>query len=345
VQLPEHCEWLGGSGGAPAVAEPYRDGDTWTLLSRLSRELKVWIHGGSFYEQSENPGRVYNTTVVFDRDGRERARYRKIHLFDVTTADGAKFHESATVDPGDAIVTYDCRRPHDRLFDLLRRALSRTLPATGTTGRADDRGARRLHLLTGKDHWEVLLRSRAIGPNAGSQRQDGGVHTRTPAGERQSFGQSMIIDPWGTVVARVSEGLGSASAGVDMGILNRVRSQIPVAANKAISITASLAGAGLAGQACELRPPRPSGPEPRGLCRTIANDRRSSSCRWAARKNRAPTRRWAISSPQSGSPWPQPKRRGPCALRSCLSASRSSFAGSPAECNCADRPSARCCAT
>jgi nitrilase len=57
----------------------------------------------------------------------------------------------------------------------------------------------------------------------------------------------MIIDPWGTVVARVSEGLGSASAGVDMGILYRVRSQIPVAANKAISITASLAGTGLAG--------------------------------------------------------------------------------------------------
>lgn len=247
VQLPEHCEWLGGSGGAPAVAEPYRDGDTWTLLSRLSRELKVWIHGGSFYEQSENPGRVYNTTVVFDRDGQERARYRKIHLFDVTTADGAKFHESATVDPGDAIVTYDCEGLtigcsicYDVRFPELYQQLARqgaqmiAVPAAFT-------------LLTGKDHWEVLLRSRAIETECWVAAAGQWGSYQTPAGERQSFGQSMIIDPWGTVVARVSEGLGSASAGVDMGILNRVRSQIPVAANKAISITASLAGASLAG--------------------------------------------------------------------------------------------------
>lgn len=240
VQLPEHCEWLGGSGGAPAVAEAYRDGDTWTLLSRLSRELKVWIHGGSFYEQSANPGRAYNTTVVFDRDGEERARYRKIHLFDVTTADGARFHESATIDPGDAIVTYDCEGVtvgcsicYDVRFPELYQQLARqgaqliAVPAAFT-------------LLTGKDHWEVLLRSRAIETECWVAAAGQWGTYQTPAGERQSYGQSMIIDPWGTVVARVSEGLGSASTGVDMGILNRVRSQIPVAANKAIRIEATL---------------------------------------------------------------------------------------------------------
>jgi len=240
IQLPEHCEWLGGSSGAPAVAEPSRDGATWTLLSRLARELKVWIHGGSFYEQSDNPGRAYNTTVVFDRDGAERARYRKIHLFDVTTADGAKFHESATVDPGREIVTYDCEGVsvgcaicYDVRFPELFQQLMKqgaqliAVPAAFT-------------LLTGKDHWEVLLRSRAIETECWVAAAGQWGTYPTPAGERQSFGQSMIVDPWGAVVARVSDGLGSAAAAIDMDLLARVRSQIPVAANKAIRIEASL---------------------------------------------------------------------------------------------------------
>ena len=240
IQLPEHCEWLGGSAGAPAVAEPYRDGATWTLLSRLARELKVWIHGGSFYEQSDNPGRAYNTTVVFDRDGVEQARYRKIHLFDVTTADGAKFHESATVDPGNAIVTYDCEGVtvgcsicYDVRFPELYQQLAHqgaqliAVPAAFT-------------LLTGKDHWEVLLRSRAIETECWVAAAGQWGTYPTPAGQRQSFGQSMIIDPWGAVVARVSDGLGSACAALDMDLLAKVRQQIPVAANKAIHIEASL---------------------------------------------------------------------------------------------------------
>lgn len=240
VQLPEHCEWLGGSAGAPAVAEPYQGGATWALLSRLARELKVWIHGGSFYEQSDNPGRAYNTTVVFDRDGVEQARYRKIHLFDVTTADGAKFHESATVDPGKAIVTYDCEGVtvgcsicYDVRFPELYQQLAHqgaqliAVPAAFT-------------LLTGKDHWEVLLRSRAIETECWVAAAGQWGTYPTPAGERQSFGQSMIIDPWGAVVARVSDGLGSASAPLDMTLLAKVRQQIPVAANKAIRIEASL---------------------------------------------------------------------------------------------------------
>ncbi|EIZ77231.1 nitrilase/cyanide hydratase and apolipoprotein N-acyltransferase [Novosphingobium sp. Rr 2-17] len=240
IQLPEHCEWLGGSSGAPAVAEPYRNGATWTLLSRLSRELKVWIHGGSFYEQSDNPGRAYNTTVVFDRDGAERARYRKIHLFDVTTADGAQFHESATVDPGKQIVTYDCEGVsvgcsicYDVRFPELFQQLMKqgaaliAVPAAFT-------------LLTGKDHWEVLLRSRAIETECWIAAAGQWGSYSTPAGERQSFGQSMIIDPWGAVVARVSDGLGSASAVLDMNFLAKVRQQIPVAANKAIHVEVSL---------------------------------------------------------------------------------------------------------
>ncbi|TCP30348.1 carbon-nitrogen hydrolase family protein [Sphingomonas sp. BK235] len=233
--LPEHCEWLGGSGGAPDVAEPSLGGETYALLSDLARQHGVWIHGGSIYEQAGN-GRAYNTTVVFDRAGREAARYRKIHLFDVTTADGARYHESATVEPGQTIAVYDCEGVkvgcsicYDIRFPELFQALVArgaeliALPAAFT-------------LLTGKDHWETLIRARAIETQCwfAAAAQWGGY--MTPAGERQSFGQSMIVDPWGAVVARVSDGTGFASAHVDPVLMERVRSSIPVAANKALGI-------------------------------------------------------------------------------------------------------------
>ena len=105
ILLPEHCEWLGGSGGAPDIAEPAAGGEAYDLFATLARKHKVWIHGGSIYERLATPERAFNTSIVFDREGREAARYRKIHLFDVTTADGARYHESATIEPGDAVVT------------------------------------------------------------------------------------------------------------------------------------------------------------------------------------------------------------------------------------------------
>lgn len=232
VQLPEHCEWLGGSSGAAAVAEPASGGPTWSLLSALAREHRVWIHGGTFYEQAGD-GRVHNTTVVFDRDGVERARYRKIHLFDVTTSDGARFHESATVDAGDAIVTYQCEGVtvgcaicYDLRFPELFAALAArgadliAVPAAFT-------------LLTGKDHWEPLLRARAIETQCWVAAAAQWGSYATPAGQRQSFGQSMIVDPWGAVVARVSDGLGSASAAIDLDLVERVRSAVPVAHSRA----------------------------------------------------------------------------------------------------------------
>ncbi|HZU63857.1 MAG TPA: carbon-nitrogen hydrolase family protein, partial [Novosphingobium sp.] len=232
LQLPEHCEWLGGSGGAPAVAEAATGGPTWQLLSQAARRHRVWIHGGSFYEQTGVPGRVYNTTVVFDRDGVERARYRKIHMFDVTTADGASYHESATVDRGSAVVSYDCEGVQVGCaicYDLRFAELFQALVARGVDLIALP-AAFTLH--TGKDHWEVLLRARAIETQCWLAAAAQWGSYPTPAGVRQSFGQSMIIDPWGAVVARVSDGLGSAAAPIDLALSARVRAQIPVGANR-----------------------------------------------------------------------------------------------------------------
>lgn len=234
ILLPEHCEWLGGSSGAPDVAEPSVDGETYQMLSRLAASHRVWIHGGSFYEQAGTAGRVHNTSVVFDRDGREAARYRKIHLFDVTTADGARYHESATVDAGDRIVTYDCEGItvgcsicYDVRFPELYQTLATrgadliTVPAAFT-------------LMTGKDHWETLLRARAIETECWVAAAAQWGRYPTPQGERQSFGHSMVVDPWGQVVARVSDGTGIAAARLDPALTARVREQIPVFANKAL---------------------------------------------------------------------------------------------------------------
>lgn len=233
--LPEHCEWLGGSTGAPAVAEPPVGGNTYQLLASLARRHRIWIHGGSFYEQA-GPGRAYNTSVVFDREGREVERYRKIHLFDVTTADGARYHESATVEPGDRLAVYDCegvRVGCSICYDVRFPELYQGLAARGAELIAVPAA---FTLQTGKDHWETLLRARAIETACWVAAAAQWGSYPTPAGERQSFGQSLIADPWGQVVARVSDGVGVATACLDPSITARVRAQIPVMANKAIGL-------------------------------------------------------------------------------------------------------------
>jgi len=234
ILLPEHFEWLGGAARAPEMAEPVLGGEAYNMLQALARRHRVWIHGGSFYERADVPGKAHNTSVVFDRVGREAARYRKIHLFDVTTMDGARYHESATILPGDAIVTYDCEGVtigcaicYDLRFPELFAALVQrsaqviALPAAFT-------------LLTGKDHWEPLLRARAIETQCWLAAAGQWGSYATPAGERQSFGQSMILDPWGHIVARASDGTGHASADLDMTHLDRTRAQIPVRDHRVI---------------------------------------------------------------------------------------------------------------
>ena len=129
---------------------------------QLAAKHGVFIHAGSIMEKIEGEGRIHNTSVVFDRKGKEIARYRKIHLFDVTTPDGASYKESETVKAGDAVVTYDCEGVtvgcsicYDLRFPDLFQALAEkgaqviALPAAFT-------------MQTGKDHWETLLRARAI---------------------------------------------------------------------------------------------------------------------------------------------------------------------------------------
>jgi deaminated glutathione amidase len=233
VLLPEHFDWAGGS-----KADKLREGEiipggpAYSMCQDLARSLEIFIHAGSIMEKIPGEERIHNTTVVFDRQGREIARYRKIHLFDVTTPDGASYKESAVVKPGDAVVTYDCEGVtvgcsicYDLRFPDLFQALAAkgaemiALPAAFT-------------LLTGKDHWEVLCRARAIETEtyfcAAAQ-----TGTFTSGNEtRATYCHSLVADPWGHVVAKASDGVGVVSARIDPALVKKTRALIPVAQHR-----------------------------------------------------------------------------------------------------------------
>jgi nitrilase len=225
--LPEVWAFQGGSAEErQAAAEELPGGEAYRLLSGLAAKHRILLHGGSFLERAE--GRLFNTSVAFGRDGAEIARYRKLHLFDVVTPDGREYRESAYVGRGQEVVTYEaedvqvgCSICYDLRFgELYRRLASQgaqllVVPAAFT-------------LQTGKDHWEVLLRARAIETQCyvAAAAQFGAF----PAGKdrRHNWGHSMIVDPWGKVLVQISDRPGFATARLDLDYLQRVREMIPV---------------------------------------------------------------------------------------------------------------------
>jgi predicted amidohydrolase len=233
VLLPEQFDWAGGVKGDKARnAETLPGGPAYAMAQELAAKHGIFLHAGSFMERIEGDERIHNTSVVFDREGCEIARYRKIHLFDVTAPDGVSYKESATVKPGDLVVTYDCEGVkvgcticYDLRFPGLFQALA-------------DRGAEMIAVpsaftqQTGKDHWEVLLRARAIETEtyicAAAQTGTFTVNNET----RATYGHSLVADPWGLVVAKASDGVGVVSTRLDMALVKRVRKMIPVAQHK-----------------------------------------------------------------------------------------------------------------
>jgi len=203
-------------------------GEAYELMRRLAVEHKVMLHGGSILERAGE--KFFNTTVAFDRDGREMARYRKIHLFDVVTPDGKAYRESNTVEGGTEVVTFKaagrtfgCTICYDLRFPELYQALARRgaevifVPAAFT-------------LQTGKDHWEVLLRARAIETETyilapGQCGSYGG-------GKRANYGHSLVANPWGHVIAKAQDSVGHISARLDFDYLASVRAAIPVHQHK-----------------------------------------------------------------------------------------------------------------
>lgn len=233
IGLPEVFTFLGGGRAEKiAAAETFPDGEAYGLMRDLARKHRVHLHAGSMLERLPGEERLGNTTVVFDRSGGEVARYRKIHMFDVTTPDGQDYRESASMKPGEDVVTYDCEGVvvgcaicYDLRFPALFQALA-------------DRGAQVIALpaaftlATGKDHWEVLCRARAIETQTyfAAPAQTGVF--RQGSETRATYGHSLIVDPWGLVTARASDGPGYATARVEPQRIARIRQQIPVAQHR-----------------------------------------------------------------------------------------------------------------
>ncbi|MBI3512767.1 MAG: carbon-nitrogen hydrolase family protein [Proteobacteria bacterium] len=209
-------------------------GEAYALLQNLAARHRVHVHGGSLLERAKNEGgdKFFNTSVAFDRDGREVARYRKIHLFDVVTPDGKVYAESANVGRGSEIVTYQleghtvgCSICYDVRFPELYQALAKqgaeiiVVPSAFT-------------LQTGKDHWEPLLRARAIETETYvlAAAQCGSYAN----GNRTHYGHSLVADPWGHVIARAQDKVGFVTTRLDFTLLRDVRQRIPVHEHKVL---------------------------------------------------------------------------------------------------------------
>ncbi|MEA2233129.1 MAG: deaminated glutathione amidase [Solirubrobacteraceae bacterium] len=228
VVLPEKWSALGRGDVLHAGAQPL-DGPAITWARSVARELAIDLVAGSIAERLEGAQRLRNTSVHVGPDGDVHATYRKVHMFDVVV-EGTVYRESEHEDPGDEVVLsatagglelglsicYDIRFPELYRILALRGARIFSVPAAFTVP-------------TTRDHWEILLRARAIENQAF-------VVAANQIGEfepgRASGGRSMIVDPWGLVLALAADRPGHIVADLDLPAQARIRSELPALANR-----------------------------------------------------------------------------------------------------------------
>jgi nitrilase len=231
IVLPECFTYFGGTAETQRRAgELCPGGVGYEMLAGMARRHGVYIHGGSLTEAKGE--QRFNTSFVFDRSGSEVASYRKIHMFRITAPDGTVYDESKVYTPGTQVVTYNldgitvgCAICYDLRFPELFRALVDAgaqiivLPAAFT-------------LQTGKEHWEPLLRARAIetqcyvvAPGQEGRYEEDGETLYT-------YGHSLVVDPWGGVIACRPLGEGLVSTVIDPTAIERARTLIPLAEHR-----------------------------------------------------------------------------------------------------------------
>ena len=228
VALPEVFIWRGSKKSEREQAEPIA-GPTSTAMAALARELQIYLLAGSILEEIPGSAKAYNTSVLIDPAGRMCACYRKIHLFDVDLADGVSLRESDTRAPGETVavgsadlcamglsICYDLRFP-ELYRELVKQGAQIIFVPSAFTA------------YTGEAHWESLLRARAI---------ENQVYVIAPAQfgqSRNSFkthGHTMIIDPWGRILAELADGAGVVTAEIDLDYLAKVRAELPALAHR-----------------------------------------------------------------------------------------------------------------
>jgi predicted amidohydrolase len=234
IALPETWSSVGGDFATKMreaeelpANESMSGGESYEAMRKIAQEYGVVVHGGSINERVGD--RLYNTTVVFSPEGRELARYRKVHLFDADTSAGTGYRESLEYGSGDKLVTYmaenltvGCVICYDLRFAeqfLALRSLGAQLIVMPSAFTFE----------TGRDHWEILLRARAIETQCWIAAPGMWGSHRGPRGEeRTTFGHTMLVDPWGNITACAPTGDGWITGAIDIDRMEMIRSAMPV---------------------------------------------------------------------------------------------------------------------
>ncbi len=227
VVLPENFAYLGTETARfPAVSERYQAGPIQQFLAREAKRRQIWIVGGTIPLQTNDRGKVRAACLLYNDHGRVVARYDKIHLFDVTVAGQPPrcYRESLTVEPGNQVVVADT--PFGKLglavcYDLRFPELFRAMVIQGMELLAVPAA---FTAVTGRAHWEILLRVRAIenlcyvvAAAQGGQHESG----------RETHGDSLMVDPWGSVLARIARGPGVIDGEFDRRHTQAIRQRFP----------------------------------------------------------------------------------------------------------------------
>ncbi|MCS6886499.1 MAG: carbon-nitrogen hydrolase family protein [Acidobacteriota bacterium] len=222
IALPENFAYLRSEGEAVTFCDDV-GGKIHSFLARLAVELRVDILAGSIPERAQE-GKVYNTSALIGSDGQIKAVYRKMHLFDAVLSDGSILHESLSVLAGEDVVLAEVSGVRVGLsicYDLRFPELYRRLVADGAEVIFVPAA---FTVTTGRDHWEILLRARAI---------ENQVYVVAPAQygkhstKRASYGRSMVVDPWGVVLTQAADKETVIFADLDLDYLRTIRSRMP----------------------------------------------------------------------------------------------------------------------
>ncbi|WP_427339661.1 carbon-nitrogen hydrolase family protein [Caloranaerobacter sp. DY30410] len=224
VVLPEMFNCPYNNSYFPKYAENYQNGETIKMLSEVSKERGIYLIGGSIPEKDDK-GNVYNTSFVFDKKGNIIGKHRKMHLFDIDVEGGISFRESDVLSRGDSLtivdteygkigvaICYDIRFPELFRLMALKGVKVIIVPAA-------------FNMTTGPAHWELLFRVRAL---------DNQVYMAAAAPARDegssyvSYGNSIITDPWGSIVGKLDEKEGILIKEIDLKRVDKIREQLPI---------------------------------------------------------------------------------------------------------------------
>lgn len=227
IALPEMFSCPYETSKFPIYAEK-EQGEIWQACSTMAKQYNVYLSAGSIPE-IDDAGNVFNTAYVFDRNGKQIAKHRKVHLFDIDISGGQKFKESDTLTAGNQVTVFDtefCKIGICICYDFRFPELARLMV---------DKGAKIIlvpgafNMTTGPAHWELVFRSRALDNQVYTL---GTAPARNSSAEYVSWGHSIAVTPWGNVISEMNEDVGYRINELDLNLVDQIREQLPLLRHK-----------------------------------------------------------------------------------------------------------------